>query len=409
MRLWHKKMIAVGVGLLMLTNSASVYATDQKTNLTLIDAQKLMTDNSVVLMDLEQGVRSLNEAEKKAIEGKEKVQGYYTDYKNFVKMYDEGVPDNPLAEATYGMYMAMFGKEPTKSFIDIYNDFIRTLEITHYDLYQKKEIMKLDRLVTAATLKYNVESLFNSLTSLEDTVATNMLYIQTLEKKQTEINQQYAHGMIAKFDMEKAELELIRTKLEAESLQRTKENLEMNLKSMIGIPENKEVVLKTEVVITPKVLGKLSDYQSALIKENIKLKKAQINIQTIEREIGIMKAYIKDANDDQRIEADQRLSTTNIAYMALENDLKTSLQKTYVQVIAKQKALNLSQRKLDESKSLLSKVSGYYEVGYVKKIDVYNAELAVVQATGAVKKLSNELIQMTNLVDQVVTYGIAVN
>lgn len=405
----YRKLMAIALSILMFSGSSVSYAAEQKMNLTLKDAQSIMSENSIVLMDLEQGVRTLKEAEKKAVEGKQKVEGYYNDYINFVNMYQSGGPKNPLAEAVYGMYTAMFGKEPTKSNKEIYNEFINTIEVTHYDLYQKKETLKLDRIVTEATLNYNVEKLFISLLSLDDAVATNELYIKTLDRKQVELDQQLKLGLVSKYDNDKSKLELSKAKLELKSLIRTRENLELNLKSMIGLSEDQSITVNTNLGLLVQAIKPISLYQADLLKENIKLMKAEINVKTIEREINIMKGYIKDPTDDQRIEAEQRLTNANIAYKELKNDLETSLRKCYIQAISKQKKLSLAQRKLSESQQLLGKINSYYKAGYVKKLDVLNAELAVVQATGDIRKLSNELLQAYDLLDQVVSYGIDIN
>lgn len=409
MRFKYKKMIAIGLSILAISNTPITFAATQPTNLTLKDAQLLLTKNSVVLMDLDQGVRSFKDAEKKAAEGKQKIEGYYYEYQNFVKMYENGVASNPLSEATYGMYQAMFGKEPTKSYKDIYNQFINTIEITHYDLYQRKEIMKIDRTITEATLNYNLEKIFNSLGSLDQTIRVNSLYISSLEKKQAELNLQYKLGKVSRFEKEKAELELSKSKLNADSLQRTRDNLEMNLRSMVGISADQQIVYKYDQANTLGTLKTLPSYQIALRNENLKLKKALIDVRTIEREIGIMKEYIKDEQDEQRMDAEQRLTSAELNYMSVENALKTDLQKSYGQTLSKQKQLEVANRKLTESKAMLTKVKSYFKVGYVKKLDVISAEIGVTQAEIDVKKLQNELVESLDLINQVVLNGVEAN
>lgn len=255
------------------------------------------------------------------------------------------------------VYVPAFGELPTEGFVDPQDDDYDSDSMSSRDdFYNMKYaplaslseinlgIWQLENIL--GTIDYSLISEVNSLYT--GTIATKAAFEETnsnfnvVKKQLNESEAKLIAGQMSQFDYDQEKLDYDIAYLDLYSSYRNYENLEMQLKSMLGLSYEDKIVYADELLL--KELPELMDYDYYLeeaLANRIEIKNAQIDLDSKEEIYGYL---VRGYGRSQSESIEQAMEVNNAEY-ALEKakvDVEINIYEGYNDVLNKIDAYNVT-------------------------------------------------------------------
>ena len=326
-------------------------------------------------------IRQITTAKENAMKGYSSAEsagaraaGMLHDY-NVYKNLDANGAKDALSNATLEMYRAMFGPQPVLSFEQIYDQFIVPSEVMPYQVYVQYQGLKIDEPIVVSSVEYQTKQMYYGILSYQHTIKLMQDSLKISEKKIKEMELRYKVGQVAKATLDMEKLSYTKSQLELEKQKKDLKVLEMQFNGLLGLPESTAVVLTDPGLAKPATSYNYSQLVAEALENRGDLKKSQLEIDSLNKEVKVMTEYLRDPKLDRRVDADQRLLSAKLAKSELEAGIRAEVLVAYSGYKQSEESLRVASEKVSLSEKQLVKIKQLYKAGYVKALDVYGVEL----------------------------------
>lgn len=378
----HRKVV-ISIALTLILLSSMTFADAlkalPKVSLTYERALNDALSESLELRELSNGYDALRKGYLKAEEGAKQVGSVYNDLQKYIALHEKlasGAYLQGLDLTDYQYGVMVFGQsKPTLSSEEIYQRYIHTMEVIPFELYYQAANIKEDKRLVESQIKNGVRQLYFGIVALDNTIESIALKVTIQDKQHQDMVALQKQGRISQIDFEKSVIDLMKSQIEIEKLKRTRENMITQLKSMVGISQNQEVILVTTTL--PSVDKNLKPFETYYEKATIidpSLVKAENDLKVVNYKNDRIVIYYKDALLTERIDSQVAVDTKVSAQTLAKIALKRSVYSIYIDALDKQSNFETANLTLQSSLSTLRSTQNYYKLGLVNGFQKYAAE-----------------------------------
>ncbi|MCR4436280.1 MAG: TolC family protein [Clostridiales bacterium] len=313
------------------------------------------------------------------------------DYKRLYEKVKKGEPlgqgSDLLEAARYAAYQQIYGPVPPDIPPDqMFDDYIRDRDITHYSLWAEIQKLKTTKEVTKNTVAIGARQLYEQVLVLQDSLALQQELYGNMSGQYEQMLVKYRQGQASGLEKELSGLGLEQQKLEVNKLARTLDNVEMMLKQQTGIPLTAKISLKADGALAAVQLKPYEDYLNKALSGRSEILNAKMDLQVKQRELDIMKEYIRDEKMPERLEvqnaADEKSNALKEAVNTVTGDLSTG----YADVKLKQKEIDIAQEQMDNALRQYNEGNLRYQQGLLPLSTLWNLEISLTNCKIAYNK-----------------------
>lgn len=369
-----------------VANDSGIY---QPIDLSLKAAFDKAEENTYSIKKIDKTIEKLWKQEDKAMSSSNSIQemlGYLEDYKKLYEKKKKGIPlemsgvpvDNIVPnneEERYKKYTKMFGDVPPDFNSDeMYEQFIKTRDLTHYDVWAQIQNQKRAREVAKLKLEDGVRSLYCTVLYLKDMQNSSSQSLATKEKEYKDLLEKFKKGLVSEVDRYQCEIKLNQKRLEIKKQQRTLENTEMQLKSTCGISASQEIKLEAIGSVSDIKLLSYSEYCNKALENRNEILTDKLELQVVTRKMDITKQYKTNSLSIDRLDLQQQLDNATFSLSQSTAEVLEDIQGAYADIISKQSQLSTAKKVLDTARLKLTIAQKQYELGQVNILEVWSAK-----------------------------------
>lgn len=304
------------------------------------------------------------------------------------------------------VYIMTFGELPTEGFVDPQDDDYDSDSMSSRDDFYN---MKYAPLASLSELNSSIWQLENTLGTIDaslisgvnslyaGTIATKAVFEETnsnfnvVKKQLNESEAKLIAGQMSQFDYDQEKLDYDIEYLELYSSYRNYENLEMSLKSMLGLSYEDQIVYEDELLL--KELPELMDYDYYLeeaLANRIEIKNAQIDLDSKEEIYG----YLVRGYGRSQSEAIEQAMEVNNAEYALEEakvNVEINIYEGYNDVLNKIDAYNVTLDNLELTLDQYEQAKVSFEQGLMNETSLemvdFGYKMSVISKDSAYRDL----------------------
>ena len=206
---------------------------------------------------------------------------------------------------------------------------------------------------------------------------TQKLYDKQL-KDYSQLTSKYQVGVVSEVEKDIAELELKKSKLQLDNLDRDVKNGKLQLKQSLGTDIHIEYNF-TDEKLAPGELLTYNQYLANAKSSRGEILAAAIDIEEKQYIFDLVKNYYNEDELEYK-QADQKLSEAKANYTEISNEVESNIQNSYLEVQQKLSAMQLADTKLQQAEVQYNSVKTSYETGLMTIAMMWNVELGVNQA-----------------------------
>lgn len=312
-----------------------------------------------------------------------------------IKKLEEEVSNNPLSEVEekewekikllpgqfvkIEVYKRKFGGSPPNyTAKEEFNMFIKNRDFVWYSV--DKEIKKLDlsKEVATESIKNSVAELYDNIVQLKDAINLQENVYNNQKREYDNLVKKVNQGQASETERITAETELNKLKFQISSIKRTKENLEMTLKKLLGVSLTRNINIEGQHISLESIPSIESLVNNAL-SERTEIKSAQIDINVKERELDIAKGYL-NSEDSELKKAESEVVQKKLILGNVQNDIKSEMNKAFLEVQEKESIVGLNKAKLENNKKQLELMEQRYKQGIIPMSTVLSFNLAILSS-----------------------------
>jgi hypothetical protein len=363
-------------------NEASVPAAkdsaiSQTMELSLKDACEKAQSNTYSLKKIDKAIENLWKQEDKAMSASNSVQQKLDNLEEYRRLYKKQQNGSVLSgdETTWLRNdMMMFGYPPPDfTSEEMYEGFIKTRDLTHYDIWAQVQNQKRAREVAKFTIEDSVRSLYYNVLYMRDKQSSSSQSFATMEKEYKDVQERYKKGLASEVERYQCEIKLSQQKLRIRQNQRNLENAEMQLKNICGIPASQEINLEGITLAGDVKLSSYNEYCKMALENRNEVLTDKLGLEVATRKLDIMKQY-KTAISMDRMDIQQQVDNARFSLSQSTADVLEDIQGAYSDVISKQSNIAYTKKALDTSNKNLLIAQKQYELGQAGITDVWDAK-----------------------------------
>lgn len=341
-------------------------------------------ENSTNLKQMELGLDSLNKSHAAAETGGKAQQSYLDDLKRYQRILKKISNNEELTDAEKGKHRTLHymfgGTYPNLTKEEEYNNYVKTIEITHYGLYTQIYGMREDIRVLKATLNNSVADLFIGLQSLEGNIEGIERALELSKTTYDQTKSKYELGLMTEVDLYAADVNVQKATLNLEIMKRSKLDLYDNIKKLCGLDASSELIVNYKTYVnTYYGLKDFEDYLEIAYAERGDMKKAQLNYDAAVREENIMKQYVTNDKLEERIDLSISIVDKKIVLEEAKNSVYQELYTSYKATLVNKIDLDLKVENYKVAETSYMDTKKMFELGLVSKIAV-DAQLSEMQS-----------------------------
>ena len=216
-----------------------------------------------------------------------------------------GVELELLERMQLEMFRAMYGLTPPQlSGIDKFNNYIKPGEFSCYQIYAQVEKARNQRSLINKTLASDIRETYNNILLMKNELAIQKNYLETYTEQNKKMHKLYENGLISQFDVYSSDTALMQQEITIGMAERNIQNMEILLKSKLGIPMDREIILESATVKNTLKLHSTYDYYlKRALSEREEILSAQIDLNNRSRELDVVKQYFTHELLTERIDA----------------------------------------------------------------------------------------------------------
>lgn len=363
-------------------NEASVPAAkdsaiSQTMELSLKDACEKAQENTYSLKKIDKSIENLWKQEDKAMSASNSVQQQLDKLEEYRRLYKKQQNGSLLSsdETTWLKNdIMMFGYPPPDFTSDeMYERFIETRDLTHYDIWAQVQNQKRAREVAEFKIEDSVRSLYYNVLYLRDMQSSSSQSLTTKEKEYKDVQERYKKGLASEVERYQCEIKLGQEKLRIRQNQRNLENAEMQLKNICGIPASQEIKLERIALEGGIKLLSYNEYSNKALENRNEVLTDKLGLEVATRKLDIMKQY-KTAISMDVMDIQQQADNARFSLSQSTADVLEDIQGAYADVVSKQSNITYTKKALDTSNKNLLIAQKQYELGQASITEVWDAK-----------------------------------
>lgn len=343
---------------------------NEAVKLTLDDAIDMAVGYSYQIQEIEQYIDSLWETYNNQRQYWNMLQQqleYIELYNSLYTRDKNGVELEPLERMQLEMFRAMYGLTPPQlSGIDKFNNYIKPGEFSCYQIYAQVEKARNQRSLINKTLASDIRETYNNILLMRNELAIQKNYLETYTEQNKKMHKLYENGLISQFDVYSSDTALMQQEITIGMAERNIQNMEILLKSKLGIPMDREIILESATVKNTLKLHSTYDYYlKRALSEREEILSAQIDLNNRSRELDVVKQYftheLLTERIDAQIAADEAETAYNEAVLKVTVDIRTG----YMDVVSKYNDAILALKDFNNAKKQFNSAEKQYEAGQI--------------------------------------------
>ncbi|HEY8422635.1 MAG TPA: TolC family protein [Thermoclostridium sp.] len=386
-----KKGIVAIAFLILLTSvqfTCSNAAAENSSSITMLDLDEAIeraVNNNYRIKVLDRTIEDMWENHVKLTDASKAIQDQLDHMENYTRLYNKLHSDGEKLtyEETqlYKMYMLMYGPEPpVMSSEELFYTYVRDRDFLHYSYWASIKNTQTNRDLMVSNISLSVRQLYENILSMQDTLALQKELLASLEFQNRQISLKFDKGLVSEYDKFVADINLAKQKLGIAKLERSLENAKMSLKQLTGIPLDHEVSLVPYDAVYPP--GKPDSYEKYLEKalnSRAEVTTARLDLQVKQRELDIMKQYIRDELSTDRWEAQLSYEEKKMAYDEAIENVKSDIYDAYKSLLQKQEEVRIAQSKKSNAELQYDRTKRLYNAGLISLSDLMASEITLYQ------------------------------
>lgn len=312
-----------------------------------------------------------------------------------IKKLEEEIANNPLSEeeekeweeikllpgqfVKMQAYKKMFGETPPRyTEKEEFNMFIKNRDFVWYSVDKEIEKLNLSKEVATESIGTSVVELYDNIVQLKDAVNLQENAYNNQKREYDNLVIKVNQGQVSETEKIIAETELNKLKLQIGSTKRTKDNLEMTLKKLLGVSLIRSVNIEGQH-ISLELIPNIESLVNNALSKRAEIKSAQIDINVKEREFDIAKGYLKSEDNDLK-KAESEVVQKKLILSDVENNIKSEINKAFLEVQEKESIVGLNKAKLENNKKQLELMEQRYKQGIIPMSTVLSFNLSILSA-----------------------------
>jgi hypothetical protein len=267
-----------------------------------------------------------------------------------------------------------------------------------YSLWANVMKLSLSNQITEATIRYQTRVLYDNLLSIKGQLEVLKRSVELQEKMYKQQKSRYDVGELSKVTIDTAYKQLQINRLKVNKFTRTIDNLEMDLKKLIGVPIDSQIVLSD---YSKNYIEKLENYDTylnrALINRN------EILLAKIDYGVGknnlftVNEAYSNNPwNVNTQLNkslAEQKINEAMLSISTSKESVLQSINTAYIEAKYKKEEMDICKARLDYENEQYRITSEKYKNKLISETELKNIELNKLSAL----KDYNDAVRAYNL------------
>ncbi|QNU66811.1 TolC family protein [Ruminiclostridium herbifermentans] len=267
-----------------------------------------------------------------------------------------------------------------------------------YSLWANVMKLSLSNQITEDTIRYQTRVLYDNILSIQGQLENFKRSVELQEKMYKQQKSRYDVGELSKVTIDTAYKQLQISRLEVNKLTRTIDNLEMDLKRLIGLPIDSQIVLSD---YSKNNIEKLEDYDTylnrALINRN-EILLAKINYGVAKNEAyTVNEAYSNNpwnvSTQLNKSFAEQKINEAELSISISKETVLQSINTAYIDAKYKKEEMDICKAKLNYENEQYRITSEKYKNKLISETELKNREIGKLSALTAY----NDAVRAYNL------------
>lgn len=365
-----------------LDSFAAELQKDETLKLTRSDVVKMAVDHSHDMSLMDQNIDDLWDSYNGQVQRWRLMQQQletFDDYQKLIDKKNRGELLDELELFQFNMYFAMYGVTPPQlAPVDKFNNYIKVGEFPCQQLYNATENLKLQRKLAEASLKSGINGLFENLLQMNNELSVQNEYYNNILEQNEQMHKKYESGLISELDLLSSDIGLSQQKLMIDMIKRNNENIEITLKSQIGIPMDQQVIFESpKSELTLLLHSSYSFYLESALANRAEVVMARNGLKLKQRELEVVRQYFPDDKLTERIEAQVAADEAANELDNVVNSVTIDITRGYKDVLSKYNDVILSTSNRVNARRQFDNAELYYNKGLITYFDFQSAQTAL--------------------------------
>lgn len=281
----------------------------------------------------------------------------------------------------------------------MFDSYAQSSAFPQYSGWLQVQKLKSSQNITKSSLKENVRSMYCNVLYLLDLQVVMKQSLETMEKQYKLLQLQYERGLVTELDTYQCQVSLDKTKLELKKLQRSIENMEMQLKNLCGIPVSQKIELSsTELPAVTKLLSYNTYYKKACENRN-EIVYPKLEVEVLTRELDILNEYKKNPYSFDKVELNEKIEDAKASVTEGLEAVTSDIQWAYADVMNIQLNMDISKKNADNAKTNFSNMELKHKQGQVTLLELWKARDSANTAEVDYRKAQRDFACASNRMD----------
>lgn len=313
------------------------------------------------------------------------IQDQLDHMENYTRLYNKLHKNNEQLtfEETqqYSMYLMMYGATPPEmSSEELFYGYIKNRDFPHYSFWASIKNTKTNRDLMESNITLAIRQLFENILNIQDTLELQNELLESMENQNRQIHLKFENGLVSEYDKYLSDTNLVKQKINIAKLQRSLDNVKMSLKQQIGIPLGQEIELTPyDTVDFSKPLDNYESYLEKAMSNRSEVSIAKIDLQVKQRELDIIKQYIKNELLFDRWDAQQSYDEKKMIYDETVEKVRSDIYDAYKAVLRKRDEVKIAETKKGNAETQYNRAKRLFDAGLIGSNDLMAMEIALYQ------------------------------
>lgn len=278
----------------------------------------------------------------------------------------------------------------------MFESYTQRSTFPQYSGWLQVQKIKNSRDVMKSQLKDTVWMTYDTVLYLKEMNDLRKQSLEIEEKQYNLLQLQYKKGLVTELDTYQCQVSLDKTKRELIKVQRSIENMEMQLKNLCGIPFSQEIeLISTEIPADTKLLPYNTYYQKACENRD-EIVYPKLELEVLTRELDILNGYKKNSYSFDKVELNEKIEDAKASIPQGLETVTSDIQWAYADVTAIGLNMDISKKNADNAKTKLSIMETKYKQGQVNFIELCDARYSASAAQVEYRKAQRDFARASN-------------
>lgn len=331
----NKVIILTLFTVIIFTVTFPAFAGSDVLSISLSDAMRRAKESSTAIEDINDSLEDIWDQRNEMLELKDQMQTALDGLERFEELYNKKYVDKealtPQETGELTVYQNIYGdKPPEYSNQELLDKYIKNRDFPHYQLWTSYYQLKNQRDLTPIQLEMSVKELYSNVLSLDETLKTQLQYLENLKSQYESAKEKNTLGTISEYNLLKAKNDYLTQELMVKEIERNKTILEFSFKQLIDVPLEQDIVLSSNMANFQQIdLEGLDFYEEQALNNRMEVLNAKAEYEMEKREADIIKEYLSNPLTSDRLQYDADAIDAKNALEEAKIAVKTDVTTAY--------------------------------------------------------------------------------